>query len=198
MAEFSVHGPFEIPVREEPRGTLINQESLEDEFWAHNECGSRRGCYVFALRAGGGITPFYVGKTLVSFESECFQPHKTLKYIEALAHRRRRIPVMFFLCAEGPGRPNAGAIMKLEQQLIDMAVDQNGDLLNIVGTNEEQIVVHGALGPHHGRSDRSAKLFRRMMGLLDHHPASGNEENHAEAGTARVTTTPQILTDPRD
>jgi len=165
MAEFVVHGPFEIPVRREPRATLIDQVALEAKFWENSGCRARRGCYVFGLRAGGGITPFYVGMTVNSFEQECFTPHKLLKYVEALARRKARTPVMFFVAEDGPGRPNAAAIAKLEQQLIDLAVDQNDDLLNIVGTNTEPIIVRGTLGPHHGRASEVTRMFRRMMGL---------------------------------
>lgn len=166
MAEFTVQGPFEVPVRHEVSARVIDEDNLEERFWKLNDCGSRRGCYVFGLRTARGIIPFYVGKTVVSFESECFQAHKMVKYLHAIAKRLKGTPVMFFVCTEGKGIYEH-PIARLEEQLIGLAVARNDDLLNIVGTNDEPIVIRGVLGHGKGRSSGVATKFKKMMGIRD-------------------------------
>lgn len=166
MAEFTVHGPFEIPVRHEVAARIIDYDNLEERFWQVNDCGSRRGCYVFGLRTSRGIIPFYVGKTAGSFEGECFQAHKMVKYLEAIAKRLKGTPVMFFVCTEGPG-VYEHAIARLEEQLIGLAVARNDDLANIVGTNDEPIIIRGVLGHGKGRASEVALKFKKMLGIRD-------------------------------
>lgn len=166
MAEFTVHGPFEIPVVHEVSARIIDHNNIEERFWSVNECGSRRGCYVFGLRTSSGIIPFYVGKTVIGFEAECFQAHKMVKYLEAIAKRRKGTPIMFFVCTEGPG-VYEHAIARLEEQLIGLAVARNDELQNIVGTNDEPIIIRGVLGHGKGRASEVALKFKKMLGIRD-------------------------------
>ena len=46
------------------------------EFWESNKkYEPRRGCYVFAIRAGRGYTPGYIGKATKGFKNEVFEYH---------------------------------------------------------------------------------------------------------------------------
>ena len=74
---FDVFGPFSID-RKKKR---VDKNSLP-EFWQKvNErmpgLSKACGCYLFATRASGGFTPWYIGKAdKRSFEEECFDYHK--------------------------------------------------------------------------------------------------------------------------
>ncbi len=87
MIAFQPHGPFEVPILS---GGL--DKSREGAFWRkveESEPGlpAAVGCYIFAIRAGRGVRPWYVGKTEAAFKKEVFQDHKFRLYWEALRER---------------------------------------------------------------------------------------------------------------
>jgi|HubBroStandDraft_1064217.scaffolds.fasta_scaffold158534_2 hypothetical protein len=167
MPEFTVQGPFDVPVRHEGAARVVDHDNLVERFWRLNDCGSRRGCYVFGLRTASGTIPFYVGMTLISFESECFDGDKLAKYITAIAKRLKGTPVMFFICSEGRGTYEH-AIRSLELQLIGLAEARNpDDLMNIVGTNDDPIIIRGVFGHGKGHPSGDATKFKKMMGIRD-------------------------------
>ena len=128
---FDVLGPFTIPVERLKRTNYITTGC--PEFWRrHGNTKGKKGCYLFAFKAGKGYTPIYVGKATKSFEQECFEPHKTSDhYNRALADRYKGTPVMFFLAAEERrGRTNKKSIDDLETELIRWARDKNSKLSN--------------------------------------------------------------------
>ena len=58
---FAAEGPFDVPFYQGKAGHTITDENVKD-FWArHDDLGKQRGCYVFGIRAGKGLTPSYVG-----------------------------------------------------------------------------------------------------------------------------------------
>ncbi len=79
--ELIVYGPIAVPVRLVNRVKFIDSDRLP-ELWEQQAEGlaSKRGLYVFAMRAGQGFTPWYVGRTSKGFEKEIFTPHKVVKY----------------------------------------------------------------------------------------------------------------------
>jgi hypothetical protein len=122
---------------------------------------------VFGIRAGGGITPVYVGKThRQTFAEECFTPHKVGKYNEGLVEYRRGTPVLFLLTPPvRRGRPNQGNVDELEAFLIQTGVAANEDILNVQGTARADWTIAGVLRTGQGRASESATLFERMMGF---------------------------------
>jgi len=78
---YAMFGPYEL----EKSG---NSAVIPKRFWSSadqevpDHYGSNRalsqacGCYVFAVRSGGGTKPWYVGKTQRQFKNECFTNHK--------------------------------------------------------------------------------------------------------------------------
>ena len=107
---FEVFGPFNVPEEKGRGGRGIGANS-GSAFWKkHLDASalrSRIGCYVFAISAGGGYRPVYVGRTKKSFEQEVFQYHKRDKYNSELRNVERGKPVMFFIVhPEGRGIPN--------------------------------------------------------------------------------------------
>lgn len=83
MVEFSVHGPFDIPTYRGRIGRIVRAEEGRS-FDEHSARAWRRGCYVFAMRSGRGITPTYVGKATKSFSQECFTADKLGKCNQTL------------------------------------------------------------------------------------------------------------------
>lgn len=121
---------------------------------------------MFGMRAGRGITPFYVGKACRTFEQECFAPDKINRYNECLVDYARGSPVLFLV--ELPvrrGRRNEQAIGELEDFLIQIAVARNPDLLNVKGTLAPAWGIAGVLRSGRGRRSANADAFAKMLRL---------------------------------
>lgn len=164
-AQFKPHGPFEIPVQRLPGGRNISPGSVTN-FWSeHRELSAARGCYLFAMRAGAGVIPGYVGKACKSFIQECFTPDKIGKYLQFAARYARGTPVLFFLTApSGRGRPNERAIDDCEQELITLAYRVSSNLMNVQGTSGPSFIIpHITEGTRGRRSAATIALLRALM-----------------------------------
>lgn len=166
MAEFTVEGPFKVPVYEGKNGRIVRSEEGEALFRHHARLASKRGCYVFGMRSGGGTIPTYVGQATKSFKSECFTAHKLGKCNESLVDAEKGTLVVFFVIApSGRGRPAAKQIDLLEQFLIQAGVAANPNLLNVKGTKEEEWSIRGVIRAPRGRPSAAASAFRSAMKL---------------------------------
>lgn len=98
---YKIYGPFTIPSRGNNRSYLIYKEDINN-FWSsvhseHQGLKDACGCYVFAIRAGRGIKPWYVGKAQKqSFISEVFTDHKMRTFAEIM-HNMHGTPVLFLI-----------------------------------------------------------------------------------------------------
>lgn len=145
--KFSVHGPFEIPIYEGQAARLIRADEGREFFSRHHALAQAAGCYVFGMRAGKGITPFYVGKATRTFAQECFSPDKLNRYNEVLVNYSRGSPVLFLVVhPRQTGRRNSSAIAELEDFLIQNAVA-------------------GVVNSSGGKPSAAAEAFAKMMGL---------------------------------
>jgi len=166
MTEYSVHGPYKIPVIKKHAGRSIGSST---DFWDNNQIaqiGNRCGVYVFGMRAGKGIVPYYVGKTTNSFANECFHPHKLVKYNEALTEYRSGRPVMFFLARPiKRGQIKKKEIKQLEDFIILIASTKNPGLLNIRSRKKPKWAIAGVIPGTQGQPSREAKKFKSMMNL---------------------------------
>src|SRR6267142_820133 len=136
---FEVHGPFEVPCYLGKAGRTITSDQV-GEFW-HDNPGmvSKRGCYVFGIRAGKGYTPGYVGRATKNFKQEAFAPQKLAKYQQFLADYKKGTPVLFLVTAPvRKGKPNVAHIAEVEDFLIQVALAANPNILNVKGTKAEQ------------------------------------------------------------
>lgn len=96
VMKYAVHGPFTI-TRKKANGLIASRRSDRDQkmFWERvretdQKLPSACGCYVFALRAGRGSTPWYVGlASKQDFEHECFGSHQVNIYNESIAKKKR-------------------------------------------------------------------------------------------------------------
>ena len=165
MAIFSVYGPCQIPVSKKPKARLISEDL--SPFWErHEEVASSKGCYIFAIRAGRGFTPLYVGKTTDTFKTECFTPSKLEHYHRALADYIKGTPVLFFIVhPPNQGATNRKAITQIEDFLIQAGRMVNPNLRNIRGGRLPKWGIKGVIRAGQGGISESEKQFRRLMGI---------------------------------
>jgi hypothetical protein len=161
---FNVHGPCTVPTYVGKAAKTITDENVR-EFWrANGDLASARGCYVFGIRAGKGLTVAYVGKATKTFKQEALSPLKLTRYLQVLADYQKGTPVLFFLVAPTrKGKPNNSHVGELENFLIQTGVAANPDLMNIQGTKEADWGIAGILRGGKGKPSAAAKKFRTLM-----------------------------------
>jgi hypothetical protein len=163
---FILDGPYPVPFYRGKAGRSITDEDVRS-FWKTNpNLAHRRGCYVFGVRAGRGMTPGYVGSATKTFKQEVFAPHKLNRYQQFLVEYARGTPILFFVLAPSKkGAPNATHIKELEDFLIQTGVAANSGLLNIKGTKAEEWGIAGVLRGGRGKPSKDARDFRKIMKL---------------------------------
>lgn len=143
MVEFEIFGPFKVSHDFSWRGRggrkkkIITRQNGRD-FWedvaeTHPRLAAHRGCYVFALKAGRGCMPWYIGKTEKakrSLKQEVFADEKLAKYKKILAKSKRRSPEMYLIARSVQQGRLGSAIDDLETLLIWFASHRNKNLLN--------------------------------------------------------------------
>ena len=177
--EFDVYGGFRLKKGEEKRDfwervieicrkTIKNELKLENALNLKYACG----CYVFAIRHGENLTPWYVGKAERSnFNTECFSLRN--KQIHDRLHNKNGSLRMFFLPALTEGGklrriPIRGDnyIEKLEDMLVSMALGANGKLFNIQGAAMlRNMVVPGVIGTGPGQPPQEVQDLKNVLGL---------------------------------
>lgn len=165
MTKFYIEGPFEVPLAPSVKVKMVAEDTAD--FWAAIPAvRGKRGCYVFALRAGRGFTPLYVGKTMRTFEAECFTDHKLKHYNYALVDYDKGTPVMFFVVyPPKAGKPNAAEVADLEDFLIQVGRRVNPDLRNIKGAKEPTWGIKGVIRSGQGKANAAEKDFRTVFKL---------------------------------
>lgn len=174
---FYPHSPVIIPRQE--TGLIAADKYSLSSFWdqfdadsADNLSGSI-GCYIFSIRAGRGILPWYVGLAeKQSFRKECFAPHKIDHYNNAIARRRKGTPMLTLVAKYTPGSklmsPNGGEhrdIQHLETMLIATCLNRNPELLNLRDTKLfREMVVPGLLNGGKGNPSASVVAFKELIG----------------------------------
>jgi hypothetical protein len=182
MLMFDVVGPYEVPTRKGKGGVKIVDHKTKNarrSFWDKADCAEDRGCYIFCIRAGKGVTPAYVGKAAVTFKGEVFAPAKLRQYNEKLADIKAGTPVLFFLVH--PSRKvKTWAIAELENFLIEALFARYPNLLNIVGTKQAGWGIAGVLKAEPGAPPKPAQAVRHMLGLQSHVKAAAKRPQVGE------------------
>jgi hypothetical protein len=138
---FDIAGPFDLK-RFGSKKILTDETSNtlkpELDHW-HHGLSEACGCYVFGVRAGKGVTPYYVGQACkTSILKEALNPSNVGKYNKVLSDRAGT-PVIFFIPMKTPAgkfrkRKKVGgglaALDFLEEWLIGMAIQKNATLIN--------------------------------------------------------------------
>jgi hypothetical protein len=111
------------------------------------------------------MTPWYVGQATKSFKQEIFQDGKLLKYLAALNKYRRGTPIMFFIARHGRGAIKASQAREIERFLIHTGWKRNPGIRNINDVGIPDWGIKGVLRGGIGKPSRSARAFRRLMGV---------------------------------
>ncbi|WP_336801348.1 hypothetical protein [Kaistia sp. MMO-174] len=174
MSYFATYGPYEIP----RSGGKIN--GRQSDFWRGIEelpdsegISTAIGCYLFCIRHGEKIRPWYVGMTRakLGFRGEIFQEHKQNIYNDCLKKQTGR-PVIFLfpLITDGSDRFSKAASSKrreiewLEIQLMGFAHRRNPNISNVRDMSFlRNIEVLGLIGRRRGRPFREAQLIRKAL-----------------------------------
>ena len=168
MGKFRVFGGFELK-RDEEKATFWDRAEEKTELNLRNACG----CYVFAIKHGNSLRPWYVGKAERSnFNTECFSPRN--KKIHNCLHRKNGTLRIFLLPAltKGgklrriPKRRGDEYIERLEEMLMSMALRVNEKLINVQGVAwRRNIEIPGFINTRQGPPPREAQDLKRMLGL---------------------------------
>lgn len=169
---FDIAGPF--PLTRHGNKKLIDEQSVIDlrSRLEDRESGLSKsiGCYVFAIHAGRGYTPYYVGQSCKrSLLLEALNASNRGKYNHACSESNGR-PVLFLLPKRTPsgkfkkkGRASA-TINFLERWLIARALEKNIHLINNKETRFlRKISVPGFFNAGKGQPSKSARELRRVF-----------------------------------
>ncbi len=169
MVTFEVHGPFEVPHERRAGGRFL----LFDDFWAEDAkaafLANGDGCYVFAMRTGGGLQPIYVGKAArTSFKVEAFNATNREKCRKGYSEYAVGRPLMFFVVrATRKGQPNRYLINEIEDFLIQAGVAKNPNLQNVMGAQQPNWRIKGVIRSGVGKRGHAPVLFRTLFDLHD-------------------------------
>jgi hypothetical protein len=163
MTAFKVSGPLAVPVYVGNNGRIVREEDGAKFFADHPSYSKKRGCYVFAMRSGGGVMPAYVGKASKGFGQECFLGHKLSKCNQALVEYEKGALVLFLFEAPVGVKTPSTQIDQLETFLIQTALSVNSDLLNVKKTKQEQWSITGVFRSGVGKPSGSALAARSML-----------------------------------
>ena len=174
--DFDVAGPFELKRHTHNRivtkrsAAALREEAEDWEPGLSNACG----CYEFALQAGRGAIPFYVGQACKrSLVKEAMNPANLGKYNEILGDRRSGRPIIFLLPMRTPGgkfrkrkkgNGRLAAVDFLERWLIAAALERNTDLANNRETKFlRRIHVNGIFNAKRGESNDASKRLGSVL-----------------------------------
>lgn len=166
MAAFEVHGPFKVSFERRLGGRTLFFQG----FWAADSdaayLAGERGCYVFAVRSGGGETPLYVGRATRSFKQETFNPANRHKYHSGFSDYARGTPLIYFVVHPSQrGRTNTTEIKQIEVFLIQAGFVRNPHLQNVQGAQRPPWRVAGVIRSTRGRRSRPAVQFRSLFDI---------------------------------
>lgn len=173
MSFFDTYGPYDLE-RENGRVGGAQAAMWEQVPEDKADIGRAIGCYVFGIRYGSRIRPWYVGMTVAraGFRGEIFQRHKLDIYNLCLA-KQRGSPVMFlfplvkdgFYAFSEARRSKRREIAWLEIQLMGFAHRRNPDIGNVRDmTFLKSVQVTGVVGRRMpGRPFRDAAEARAML-----------------------------------
>jgi hypothetical protein len=167
LREFSIHGPFTVPIEPNKPCKMVARDL--SVFWSKiGSVSARRGVYVFAVKAGKGITPVYVGKAAAqTFKKEAFADHKLARhYNPSLLDYKRGSPIVFFVAhpiSKGP--VNKVLIDQIESALIEVASIKNPDLSNDLKVPNPKWRIRGMIRGRKGEASRSTRALNLTLGV---------------------------------
>ena len=174
---FEVAGPFKL---RRVNGMIKKKEGKEKlrkdlREWDEDLVDSH-GCYVFAIKAGKGWTPYYAGQALRrTIFAEATHVDKLQKYNEVLSEYSRGTPVLFFLpwltdsgkkYRRKSKRKSSTTLDFLEDWLIALCYRRNNELINVSRTKLLKLIrVRGVLNAAPGDWSTASVDFGKMFQL---------------------------------
>lgn len=173
---FVVHGPYEVPhalIPETRKLYKVADANALAAFWKHEvgdhqdgaAIAAKDGIYIFAMRAGRGYTPWYVGKAGRSLKKEVFTPDKITDYNVVLVSTRGT-PVLFFITNEGATKKHIRKeqLKRMEQDLILKAKRKNPGLKNKNLTTDPYAWHILGISGRQAKPSAAVNKFKTMMG----------------------------------
>jgi len=167
MSSFAIHGPFKIAHEKRNGGerALVFKEFWKEESEA-SYLSSERGCYVFAIRTGGGFQPIYVGKATKTFKQEAFNPTNKHKYQDGFSDYAIGTPIMYFIVHPSKQGPtNVKYVGQIEEFLVQAGVAKNPDLQNVKGTQRPKWSIKGVIRSGVGRRSKAEVQFGALFDI---------------------------------
>lgn len=170
------YGPFSFP------RTGYRTGDWQAQFWekvgrTKKNLSAGQGIYIFVLRWGDRLIPYYVGMTCSTkgFCGEIFQDHKLRKYRDA-EKLHSGSPEIFFVAKTSEtdrekllkaSTRSKNHIDELEYYLIGMCLAANPKLRNDRKTSfHRNLDIEGVIGPRYfGARRSSARNLRKVLGL---------------------------------
>ncbi len=172
---FDIRGEFAIDRQPPEHLHGIFNKSFWARVGAEDDClPGACGCYVFALKNGTNVLPWYVGKTeKATFQKECFQATKINYYNDVLLRHKGQALLFLIprLTAAGNkySKPTSGKYRDvdfLETMLIGLAYERNRDLVNVKKTKFlREMVVPGVINTPPGSPSVAVTKLRKTLGL---------------------------------
>ncbi len=127
------------------------------------------GCYVFAIHAGKGYTPYYVGQaSKSSIFREALNPSNREKYNKVSESAGK--PLLFFLPKRTPGGKykkrgrKSNTINFLERWLIAAAIEKNPSLINTKETRFlRNISIAGIFNAKKGKPTKPSRELKKAL-----------------------------------
>ncbi len=173
---FFPHTFVEIP--RQNNGLIASDKNSLADLWyrvdteVENGLSGAIGCYIFSIRAGKGVLPWYVGLAeKQSFMKECLTSHKLVHYNNVIAGRKGT-PLLTLIAKYTPKGKIVGPtgnehrdIQFLETMLISSCLGRNANLYNGRDTKLlREMVVPGMLNTPPGKGHASVSDFRSLIG----------------------------------
>ena len=175
---FDVYGPFTL--KRFGIKKLITNETLDSLISTIEKTQSGLsgacGCYVFGIRAGKGIKPWYVGQAnKTTLVKEALNSSNREKY-NKLLDDRSGTPVLFLLPRMTPeqnrfAKPTSKevglkSIHFLEEWLIASALQRNPELVNDKKTFFlRELSVKGIFNARHGEATTPSTALKKLLGV---------------------------------
>lgn len=178
MSYYYTLGPFTVPRKGGTGGKKVLDASKVaiNTFWEDIEqtvsgLSMACGCYIFAMKAGRGITPWYVGQSKTGFKNECFAATKINHYHDVINSTVKGTPVLILLTRYTQGNKIAKTVTWdeanfVEQYIIGLALGKNPNLRNVKNTKfSRTLQIPGILNNPPGQPSFGAVLLRQTLGV---------------------------------
>ena len=177
MRNYETFGPFVVPRKDGAAKRVLDRSNdAINQFWKdvegkHPGLSTARGCFLFGIRAGKGIKPWYIGQSTTGFKNECFQSHKLNHYRDVIDQTGKGTPVLSFVarCTNNLNFATSLPVREadfVEHYLIGLALWDNPNLKNVKNTSFYKTVrLPGVLNSPKGQPSAGARLLQRTLGV---------------------------------